>query len=466
MATAHIGPAATYAQSTPDALHFRPAPRAFEAGLANGCPCFECACHVPLKDTMPPRFRIIVAALALALCPHLHAQTQIMVDAGRGPVIVRLPASYTGQQPIPLLVMLHAYLQTPAELETFMGITAAASANGIATVHPLGLPDVFGVPHWNATTACCAWFAPGNDDSGYLRQLIEEVQLHANIAPSRVHITGYSNGGYMAYRMACDHSDVIASIAPIGAATWNDPTMCAPSTPVHVLHIHGDQDTWVEWNGGLEVGGNPYPSVVNTVGYWAGYNNCVAASSTSNTTLDLDVLVPGAETAVIHYDDGCQPGGSVELWQMQGSNHFPIWHPSFAQLFTQWILAHSKPGTWTDTGNDLGGTYGPPAMQPSGTVNPGTIVSFAASNALENTPAVLVIGTTAANSPMAGGILGPSMDLSIYGLLTDPAGDLDMSILWPAGMPIGVEIYFQYWFQDAGGPAGLSSTTTWRLVLP
>ena len=93
----------------------------------------RCACHVPLKDTMPPRFRPIVAALALALCAPMHAQTQVIVDAGRGPVMVRLPASYNGQQPIPLLVMLHAYLQTPAELESFMGITAAANANGIAT---------------------------------------------------------------------------------------------------------------------------------------------------------------------------------------------------------------------------------------------------------------------------------------------------------------------------------------------
>ena len=415
---------------------------------------------------MLPRSNPIAAALALALSTSLSSQAQVMVDAGRGPVLVRLPASYTGQQPIPMLLMLHAYLQSPAELESFMGVTATANANGIATVHPLGLPDVFGVPHWNATTACCAWFGPGNDDSGYLRDLIDEVKLNVNIAPDRVHVTGYSNGGYMAYRKACDHADVIASIISIGAATWNDPTLCAPTAPLHVLHIHGDGDTWVQYDGGLEVGGNPYPSVSNTLGYWAGYNGCVVAPTNGSTRLDLDALVPGAETAVIHYENTCQPGGSVEHWRMQGSNHFPVWQPSFAPLFTQWILAHSKPGTWTDTGNDLSGTYGPPVLQPSGTVNPGTIVSFAASNALENTPAVLVIGATAVNSPFAGGVLGPSMDFSIFGLVSNPVGELDLSFEWPAGMPIGVAIYFQYWFQDAAGPAGLAATTTWRLVLP
>lgn len=408
----------------------------------------------------------ITAALAVVLCAGLTSQNQIMVDAGRGPVLVRLPASYTGQQPIPMLLMLHAYLQTPAEFESFMGVTATANANGIATVHPLGLPDVFGVPHWNATTACCAWFAPGNDDSGYLRNLIDEVKLNVNIAPSRVHVTGYSNGGYMAYRMACDHADVIASIVSVGAAMWNDPTLCAPSAPLHVLHIHGDQDVWVKYGGGLEVGGNPYPRVSNTVGYWAGYNGCVVAPITGNAPLDLDVLVPGAETAVVHFEAGCQLGGSVELWRMQSANHFPIWQPSFAPLFTQWLMAHSKPGTWTDTGNDLGGTYGPPVLSPSGTANSGTIVSFDASNALENTPAVLVIGATAVNSPLAGGLLGPSMDFSIFGLVSNPVGELNVSFTWPAGMPIGAPVFFQYWFQDVGGPAGLASTTTWRLVLP
>ncbi len=415
---------------------------------------------------MLPRSSLIAAALGLALCASLTSQTQIMVDAGRGPVLVRLPASYTGQQPVPMLLMLHAYLQTPAELESFMGVAAAADAAGIATVHPIGLPDVFGVPHWNATTACCAWFASGNDDSGYLRNLIDEVKLNVNIAASRVHVTGYSNGGYMAYRMACDHADVIASIVSIGAATWNDPTMCAPSAPLHVLHIHGDQDVWVKYGGGLEVGGNPYPRVSNTVGYWAGYNGCAVAPTNGNTPLDLDVLVPGAETAVVHFEDGCQPGGSVELWRMQDANHFPVWQPAFAPLFTEWILAHSKPGTWTDIGNDLGGTYGPPVLQPSGTACSGTIVSFAASNALENTPAVLVIGPVAANLPMAGGILGPSMDFSIFGLMSNPVGELNMSFMWPTGLPIGASVYFQYWFQDPGGPAGLASTTTWRLVLP
>ncbi|MFT4512386.1 MAG: polyhydroxybutyrate depolymerase [Planctomycetota bacterium] len=415
---------------------------------------------------MLPRYSPIAAALVLALSTSLVSQTQIMVDAGRGPVLVRLPASYTGQQPIPMLLMLHAYLQPPAIFESFMGLTAAADANGIATVHPMGLPDVFGVAHWNATTACCAWFGPGNDDSGYLRNLIDEVKLNVNIAPSRVHVAGYSNGAYMAYRMACDHADVIASIVSIAGSTWNDPTLCVPSAPLHVLHIHGDEDTWVEYGGGLEVGGNPHPSVAQTLSYWAGYNGCAIAPTGGSTPLDLDVLVPGAETAVAYYENACQPGGSVEHWRMRGANHFPVWQPSFAPLLTQWILAHSKPGTWTDTGNDLGGTYGPPVMQPNGTVNPGTIVSFAASNALENTPAVFIIGATAVNSPLAGGVLGPSMDFSIFGLVSNPVGELNLSFGWPAGMPIGAAFYFQYWFQDAGGRAGLASTTTWRLVLP
>jgi hypothetical protein len=105
-------------------------------------------------------------------------------------------------------------------------------------------------------------------------------------------------------------------------------------------------------------------------------------------------------------------------------------------------------------------------LQPSGTACSGTIVSFAASNALENTPAVLVIGPVAVNLPLAGGILGPSVDFSIFGLMSNPVGELNLSFVWPTGLPIGAPVYFQYWFQDPGGPAGLASTTTWRLVLP
>ena len=44
----------------------------------------------------------------------------------------------------------------------------------------------------------------------------------AKVDRSRVYFAGHDNGGYMAYRLACDHSDKIAAIAVMGAAMFQN----------------------------------------------------------------------------------------------------------------------------------------------------------------------------------------------------------------------------------------------------
>ena len=46
----------------------------------------------------------------------------------------------------------------------------------------------------------------------------------------------------MAYRMACESADLIAGIASLAGMTFLDPSRCAPSQPVNILHIHGTAD--------------------------------------------------------------------------------------------------------------------------------------------------------------------------------------------------------------------------------
>ena len=57
-------------------------------------------------------------------------------------------------------------------------------------------------------------------------------------------------------------------------------------------------------------------------------------------------LVPGlggAETDVFRYETGCLPGGSAELWTIQGGVHSPNFGRSFAQIVADHLLAHPKP---------------------------------------------------------------------------------------------------------------------------
>jgi hypothetical protein len=60
------------------------------------------------------------------------------------------------------------------------------------------------------------------------------------------------------------------------------------------------------------------------VARWRGLDGCTEVADTTAPARDLDAVVPGAETTITTYADGCDEGVRVELWRMEGSRHVPI----------------------------------------------------------------------------------------------------------------------------------------------
>lgn len=88
----------------------------------------------------------------------------------------------------------------------------------------------------------------------FLDQLIEALDLDRD----RVHIGGHSAGGYMAWIFVCDHADLIASAAPLGAgaSTQEDPSCDFdvpghPSEEVDIFLAHGRPDEIVPFSTAL-----------------------------------------------------------------------------------------------------------------------------------------------------------------------------------------------------------------------
>ena len=78
--------------------------------------------------------------------------------------------------------------------------------------------------------------------------------------------------------------------------------------------------------------------------------------------------------------------------------------------------------------------------------------------AARNAPAALVLGLAGLYAPFKGGVLVPSPDLLVPGLLTDTAGALALSGLWPPGVPAGLDVYLQAWIQDVTAVGGLAGS--------
>jgi poly(3-hydroxybutyrate) depolymerase len=67
-----------------------------------------------------------------------------------------------------------------------------------------------------------------------------------------VWVVGHSNGGMMAYRLACELSTRVTAIGVAAGALVID--TCAPVRPVSALHVHGELDTVVPLTGGNSLG--------------------------------------------------------------------------------------------------------------------------------------------------------------------------------------------------------------------
>ena len=263
------------------------------------------------------------------------------------PYTVFVPSAYHAGTPTALVVLLHGYGVSGAVQNLYFQFDAQAEQRGFLSVHPDGTKNIIGGQFWNATDACCG-FGSTVDDDGYIMSIIDQVSARYTVDPKRIFLLGHSNGGFLAYRLACNHADRIAAIASLAGDTWLDPAKCKPSQPVSVLQAQGTADRTITYDGGSVLFGIQFPGSVQTASMWAAYNGCSATSAPGPGAVDLLPSIAGSETSTATFG-GCPPGIDVELWTMQGAPHIPGISPPdnspppLVAEMLDFLFAHPKP---------------------------------------------------------------------------------------------------------------------------
>ena len=232
---------------------------------------------------------------------------------------VHLPPHYDKNVPTPVVIYLHggggsikaAYSE---------GVDKAADKFGFILIVPAGtgpIPDRLLV--WNGGTwgsgECCGSAVQQNiDDVGFISQMIEEARAKFNVDGKRIYATGISNGGLMAYRLACELSDTIAAVAPV--ASPGTPSACTPSKPVSIMHIHGTADPCAPFAGGMGGGclgteKHEMLSAEEDIHQWLIINHCQPNRTTA--------YQKGNATCISY--ESCKDGSGVEFCTVEGMGH-------------------------------------------------------------------------------------------------------------------------------------------------
>ena len=181
---------------------------------------------------------------------------------------------------LPTVVMLHGAGGTAAWTLAETGWADKADREGFLLVLPEGLrPDLAKPPHfldnpsvWNDGSPPLVPAAPLADDVGFLDAVLDDVQKSFPVDPRRVYVTGFSNGGGMAFRLGAERAPRYAALAPVAGHCWlADPR---PVRPVPTLYLVGSDDPLFPLAGG-EIP-SPWtgrrihrPSLADTLRRWA-----------------------------------------------------------------------------------------------------------------------------------------------------------------------------------------------------
>ncbi len=205
----------------------------------------------------------IVVALALIGISHVHAKPATKATVAADPNLSAAPSpgqsvtyvnttqpmsyggmsrSYVMSRPstrssptkLPIIVVLHGRDATPELEQQRTNFTSVVKPSIL--VYPAGVQE-----SWNSGGCCGPAQTANIDDVGFVKAVLAHVKAtQPDSSQGQAYLVGYSNGGKLALRMACDDAGDFAGVAVYGAT---DSEACPNRAPSQVLIMAGALDT-------------------------------------------------------------------------------------------------------------------------------------------------------------------------------------------------------------------------------
>ena len=246
---------------------------------------------------------------------------------------VFVPAGAQPSDSLPLVLVLHGFTQSGTTMLNSAGFNVLAQQYRAVIAYPNGVNA-----GWNTQSGMPG--ASTADDVGFLLTLADSIRTRWGTRYHRLYSCGFSAGGFMSYRLACERPDRFEAVASV-AGTMSTTAFAAcqgpplpPSFHVRLLHIHGTSDGVVSY-----AGGNGNVSADQCVQSWVSRAQCpsqpvVQALPNTNTadgsTVEEFRYAPCAPLGPVGTTGAGRPG-QVVFMKVTGGGH--TWPGNTAPLF-------------------------------------------------------------------------------------------------------------------------------------
>ncbi len=206
-------------------------------------------------------------------------------------------------------------------------------------VYPEGMNGAYDKPTWNDCRGDCI-VNSNADDVSFIKTLINIISENYTIDKNRIYVSGTSNGGFMALRLALEAGDKFAAVAAVAAAMPAVSDCNQPLNPVSVLFMNGTDDNHMPYNGGY-ISNPPKPdhgsalSTENSVKFWINFNNTDTIPDTF-VYPDIDTS-DGGVVERFSYKHGVGET-EVVLYKINGGGHSaPSIQEQYSKLFEEYF---------------------------------------------------------------------------------------------------------------------------------
>lgn len=203
----------------------------------------------------------------------------------------------------PMMLVLHGRGGNAEGQATITNLSKSVAAQGYWAVLP---------QYYDNTWDDNPGLNPGLDDVGFVRRILDIMQEDFGVSAARTYAAGFSNGGFMAQRLACELPDRIAAFGFVATSiTRGLYNACAPAVARPVMFVHGTSDPIVPWAGNSSLA---LQSVDSAVGLWTAKLGC----GLNPAQQTLDSANDGTSIDLFRYGCGTK---EVRLYRVNNGGH-------------------------------------------------------------------------------------------------------------------------------------------------